>query len=189
MTVSAWATSSSQLVRGRPASDPLPRVASGQLLFEDGSTAEVGDDLIELLRVLLGSGLAGRRARVEVAPELVTPDEAAELLEVSRPTVYTWQKSGVLGLVQRGNRRMVPMADIDAVREAAVGRERSDRLAEEARTAGPVLEELDYREALHAARRAGGEPAVAVVRRAQRAAQIRAAADQAACVLQSSDAG
>lgn len=189
MRVSTWATGSSKLLRGRSAAAGMPRLASGELRFADGSTAEVGADLIELLEMLLGAGLDGYRARVEVTPELVTPDEAAELLGVSRPTVYAWQDSGVLGNLARGNRRMVPIVDIDAVRDAAASRAIADRLATAAGVAGPVLGDAEYREALHQARKSGGEAAAAAVRRAQRAAQVRAAATTASSTGNSAAAG
>lgn len=187
MRVSSWATGSSRLVRGRSVVDGLPRVESGELRFEDGTTAEVGEDLLELLRVLLEGGLAGCRARVEVTPELVTPEEAAKLLGVTRPTVYAWQKAGVLGQIAHGNRRMVPVADVDAVRAAAVQRVQSDRLIAESDPAARVLSDAEYHAALRAALAAGGERAAAQVRRTQKAAIAhRAAAD---AVASAGDAG
>jgi hypothetical protein len=63
--------------------------------------------------------------------------------------------------------------------DAADGRASADRLAEAAEMAGPVLDDAAYREALHQARKTGGEAAAAGVRRAQRAARLRVAATPA----------
>ena len=177
LVVSPW-TSSSQLLRGRRGGTHQ-RVARAAVTLEDGTELEVGDGLLAMINALVVEDLAGRRARVEIVPELLTAEEAAQLLGVTRPTVYAWQDSGALDRVDQGNRRMVPLSDVETLLAARAARERVDREVAQV-TAADVLSSREYIRAMQAARRSGGTDAVAQVRARQTAALAAAAADRAA---------
>lgn len=175
MTRSAVLTEESELLEGASVAEPLGPVSGGTVQFEDGRTMLVGPDLVRVLNVLLADGLAHQRARLTVDSELVSAERAADMLGVSRPTIYKWQDQGVLGLHQVGSHRRVPREDVEALLEARRTREASDELLEDISLAAP-LSEADYRQAIFEARKSQDPGAPAVVRRAQRAAQARAAA-------------
>ncbi|MEI6624054.1 MAG: helix-turn-helix domain-containing protein [Actinomycetes bacterium] len=166
-------------MHGHAASEPLPVVTSGYLTLANGEQVEIDDDLLMLINGIVGQGLVGRRARVEVTPELVTPEEAAELLEVSRPTIYNWQNAGVLGRVEMKNRRMVPISDVEAVRAAQTARHAVDATFADVDEDEVPLSDLEYRKALAAARASGVVGALAEVRRRQRAARATEASKRA----------
>ena len=178
--VTPWTTASSRLLRGHRGGTHQ-RVARAVVTLEDGTQIEAGEDLLEMISALVVDDLAGRRARVEIAPELLTPEEAAQLLGVTRPTVYAWQDAGALDRVDRGNRRMVPLADVEMLLAARRERDRIDQQLAGVST-DDVLGDDDYRQALHAARKAGGSAAVARVRARQQVALAVAAAERAARV-------
>ena len=108
--------------------------------------------------------------------DLVSPEKAAQILQVSRPTIYNWQESGVLGTKPNGNRRMVPMADIERLLEAKRERTAIDDLLKEVPPTSEPLSAAQYRMALRKARISGGTEAVRQVRRTQQAAMARTAA-------------
>lgn len=49
----------------------------------------------------------------ELLPRFLTPDEVADLLRVSRRTVYNWLRSGQLSAIRLGKVRRVRHEDID----------------------------------------------------------------------------
>ncbi|MCL2090956.1 MAG: helix-turn-helix domain-containing protein [Micrococcales bacterium] len=177
LVVSPWTTSSSQLLRGRRGGTHQ-RVARTVVTLEDGTELEAGDGLLAMINALVVEDLAGRRARVEIVPELLTPEEAAQLLGVSRPTVYAWQDSGALDRVDQGNRRMVRLSEVETLLAARADRERVDHEVAQV-AAVDVLDDREYVRAMQAARRSGGARAVAKVRARQRAALAAAAAEHA----------
>lgn len=67
----------------------------------------------------LRAGLAANKvAHVELDDELVSAERAAELLGVSRPTIYTWQDRGRLGRTDVGAKRKVPLKDVERLRNS-----------------------------------------------------------------------
>lgn len=175
---SPWVDETTELLRGRRPDEPVGAVVDVEFVLADGSHVRATPALMALLEPLL-AGLAGRRARVEVAPALLTAKQAAEMLGVSRPTVYTMQDNGVLSTHPVGNRRMVPLDDVTAVLAARAARARADQLAEAAaHSTEEPLGADELRQALSTARKDGPE-AVAAVRRQQAAARVAHAARRA----------
>lgn len=77
-----------------------------------------GGTLADVLRALH----AGKVVHIDADEEVVSAERAAELLGVSRPTVYAWQDRGLLAREGQSAKRMVPLADINRYQ-----RERVDR--------------------------------------------------------------
>lgn len=169
-------TSSELLATSKPAEVINQPIKSGSLEFESGEVYEIGPDLKDLLVFILS---AQSRLLIQTMDDLVSPEKAAQILQVSRPTIYNWQESGVLGTRPNGNRRMVPMVDIERLLTAKRERTAIDDLMKEVSPTSEPLSGAQYRAALRKARVAGGTEAVGQVRRTQRAAMARAAAKQA----------
>jgi len=144
------------------------------LEFEDGTVYKVEDDLAAVVAFVISTQ---SRVRIQAVDELVSPESAAELLQVSRQTIYKWQDLGVLGTEHQGTRRMVPIGDIRRLDEAKHARAEVDSLLETTTLAEP-MSDTDYLVALKRARVTGGIEAVRQVRHEQRAAQARSAAAQ-----------
>lgn len=171
-----WVDASSELLATPKPVEVINRaIKSGSLEFESGEVYEIGADLKDLLVFILS---AQSRLLIQTLDDLVSPEKAAQILQVSRPTIYNWQESGVLGTQPQGNRRMVPMVDIERLLTAKRERTAIDDLLKESPTSEPLSAE-QYRKALRKARIAGGTEAVSQVRRTQRAAMARAAVKQA----------
>lgn len=171
-------TEQSHLLRGASAAEQVGTVVGGTVEFADGRTFVADADLVDVLNLLLGSGLASRRAHVVVDTEWVSPEVAASILGVSRPTVYKWLDAGVLDSIYVGTHRRVPREDVEAVVRARTARARTDDVLTDVTLEAPLSDE-QYREAALEARRSGGAAAAAALRQAQRAAKARAAAKRA----------
>lgn len=75
---------------------------------------------------------------------LVSSVVAAQTLGVSQQTIYNWQDIGVLGLVEVGARRMIPLVDVENLRSR---REKFQPLLQriiEAEVANPSQFEPEY---------------------------------------------
>ena len=171
-------TGQSHLLQGASAAEPVGTVTGCTVTLADGRTLEADEDLVGVLNLLLGDGLAHRRAQVVVDSEWMSPESAAKSLSVSRPTVYKWMDTGVLSFAQVGTHRRVPREDVDALIRARLSRESTDEVLADHSLDSPLSEE-DYRRASFDARRSGGSEAVAQLARAQHAAKARAAAVRA----------
>jgi excisionase family DNA binding protein len=172
-----WVETSSELLATPKRVEVINQaIKSGSLEFESGEVYEIGTDLKDLLVFILS---AQSRLLIQTMEDLVSPEKAAQILQVSRPTIYNWQESGVLGTKPHGNRRMVPMADIERLLEAKRERTAIDDLLKEVPPTSEALSAAQYRMSLRKARIAGGTEAVRQVRRTQRAAMARAAAKPA----------
>jgi excisionase family DNA binding protein len=89
-----------------------------------GETTPLPPQIAQLLRQVLTSLAAGRNVTVTEALEEVTPNEAAEYLNVSRPYVAKLMDEGILPYRQVGNHRRIPFADLAAYREQERARAR-----------------------------------------------------------------
>ncbi|MGW5571936.1 helix-turn-helix domain-containing protein [Nocardia thailandica] len=101
--------------------------AKAQLLCPDGSRLDIPDAVYRLLNdavVALSNGIP-----VSVAPHntLLTTQEAADLLDVSRPTLVRLLAAREIPFSTRGRRRRVQLHDLLEYRERArVGRDVPD---------------------------------------------------------------
>lgn len=118
----------------------------------EGEQVELPRPMFEAL-LQVADALASGRA-VTVAPEasLLTTQQAADLLGVSRPTVVRLIDSGALPAERHGNRRRILLGDLLEYRE----RRRDAQYAMLAATSVPIEDEDDIehaRESVRAARR------------------------------------
>jgi len=151
----------------RPGTFQSRLVRAGSLTLDDGSVVPMDDVLLALVNARLSAGW------------YVTPEEASQLLGVSRPTVYKWQESGSLGCVMMGNRRMIPRTDVDRLVAAAATRAESDRITALVEEDAEPLDQTSYLVALQEARQTGGPAEMKRVRERQQAARAAAAARRA----------
>lgn len=103
------------------------------VVLADGTRVAVAEHGRDLVEFMLRSLYEGRVVHVDAEDELLSPGRAAELLEVTRPTVYRWQDAGLLPVVMKGRVRAVPAEaalELKAVRDS---REATEVLAERAR--------------------------------------------------------
>jgi excisionase family DNA binding protein len=108
--------------------------AQARLVGPDGSEIEIPDELYELLRdvvVALSEGMA-----ISIAPHntMLTTQEAADLLNISRPTLIRLLTSEEIPHMMRGRHRRVLLSDIIDYRERTRHERRSalDQMATEA---------------------------------------------------------
>jgi excisionase family DNA binding protein len=125
----------------RLSSDDITPEAAARLAgeLERAHTLTLGDDTINLtdeVRLVLGKlfELLASGQRVEVVPvaEMLTTQQAANLLDVSRPTLVKLLESGLIPYEQPGVHRRISRAAIDEFIASGAERRRAglDALAE-----------------------------------------------------------
>lgn len=128
-----------------------------------GDRVAVPADVHRALVQVVQSLQAGRAVTVAPLSMTLTTQQAADLLNVSRPTVVKLIEDGQIPSERISHRRQLRLADVLAYRE----RRRDKQLAAIAATSTPLDEEDDPAEVL--ARLAAARKAVAARRRAQHA--------------------
>jgi excisionase family DNA binding protein len=109
------------------AQELIARLGEGPVSLGNSATGEMTPlppHVAELMKQVLSSLAAGRGVSVNEALEEVTPNEAAEFLNVSRPYVAKLLDDGVLPYRQVGSHRRIPYADLAAYREQERARSR-----------------------------------------------------------------
>lgn len=75
-------------------------------------------DLCEFANLLINSATEVARLqiqRADISKELLTIDEVAEMLKVSKMTLHRWDKNGVLKKIEVGGHRRYRRSDVEAV--------------------------------------------------------------------------
>ena len=75
-------------------------------------------DLCEFANQLINSATEVARLqiqRADISKELLTIDEVAEMLKVSKMTLHRWDKNGVLKKIEVGGHRRYRRSDVAAV--------------------------------------------------------------------------
>jgi excisionase family DNA binding protein len=111
----ALATDALVALRRRPLRFTLP----------DGSSIRLPRAAVDGLIELLTAAAAGEEATVVRSPREVTTQQAAKVLNVSRPTVIKLIDDGVLPSRKAGSHRRVPLADLLAYRQDVVAKRRA----------------------------------------------------------------
>lgn len=77
-------------------------------------------DLCEFAHQLINSAAEVARLhlkRADISKELLTIDEVADMLKVSKMTLHRWDKSGILQKVDVGGMRRYRRSDVEAIIE------------------------------------------------------------------------
>jgi excisionase family DNA binding protein len=114
---------------------PKPKAA---LLGPDGRRLEVPGPVFEALVQVATAMAQGQGVTVMPQNAMLTTQEAAELLGISRPTLVRLLADGEIPYEQRGRHRRIMLADLLAY-QASMRRERResiDRMAQEGQAAG-----------------------------------------------------
>lgn len=75
-------------------------------------------DLCEFAHQLINSATEVARLQIEradLSKELLTIDEVAEMLRVSKMTLHRWDKLGILKKIEVGGKRRYRKSDVEAV--------------------------------------------------------------------------
>lgn len=119
--------------RGVAAPEPTPALVNA-----DGTRLEVPGPVFEALVQVATAMARGQGVTVMPLNALLTTQEAADLLGISRPTLVRLLADGEISYEQRGRHRRILLADLLAY-EQKMRRERReslDRLAQEGQAAG-----------------------------------------------------
>jgi excisionase family DNA binding protein len=194
-----WVESVGQLVAGIDSGDEHEArevVAGFQGALRDAVAAGVsphvvigdvdvalGDSMTDILMTAVSAVRAGGRVALVEAEQLMSPEEAAKALGVSRPTVYQMLDAGELPTARtHGNRRQIRAEDVLAVVALERRMERADALAADAVQPSTLSRESgfeDMREAVLKAKATGDANGVSSVMRARAASRVRRATERA----------
>ncbi|MEX0782045.1 MAG: excisionase family DNA-binding protein [Dehalococcoidia bacterium] len=91
----------------------------------DGECVPIPEALVEVLREAAAGLLTGRAVSVQTVGQQLTTQQAADLLNVSRPYLIKLLEEGALPFTLVGTHRRVPLAELLAydARQSAVRRE------------------------------------------------------------------
>jgi excisionase family DNA binding protein len=122
------------------AQDALKRLKRRPRKFRlpDGSLLELPPGAIDALIETLQAAAEGEASHVVRSPREVTTQQAADLLNVSRPTLVKLVEEGRLPHRKVGSHRRIPLRDLLAYREADLARRRRilEEMAADAETLG-----------------------------------------------------
>lgn len=109
--VNSYLSSPSEVIQGdgRPAAGAL----SLEFVDEAGSRLALSPRFASFVVELLAALDQGKVVHVDIDEPLVSAERAAELIGVTRPTIYAWQDRNLIARVDQGSRRMVPVSDIE----------------------------------------------------------------------------
>lgn len=176
-----WVSSVAEFVSDTGCDVAEGAVADVKLVLADGRQVAVTPQGRDMVQFMLRSLCAGHVVHVDAEDDLLSPDRAAELLGVTRPTVYRWQDAMLLPRVMKGRVRAVPTEAVMRLKTLRDSRADADRLAAQARDQRPenAVTRDELFTAAQAAARAGRPAQAAGPWRARRASAVAEAAQAA----------
>ncbi|MCL1899820.1 MAG: helix-turn-helix domain-containing protein [Promicromonosporaceae bacterium] len=111
----------------RPAATARP-VAPVAVEFADGTRQPLPEDVARLLSDIMDTLSAGQAVTVGRVNTTLSTQEAAELLDISRPTMVRLLEEGRIPFTRPGTHRRVALNDVISYQEA-MRRERREALA------------------------------------------------------------
>lgn len=120
---------------GKGVAVPAPRPA---LVGADGAKLELPESLFEALVQVATAMAHGQAVTVMPRSKLLTTQEAADLLDISRPTLVRLLEAGEVPFEHRGRHRRIRLADLLAYQERMrqQRRESLERMQQEGQAAG-----------------------------------------------------
>lgn len=109
-----------------------------RLVGPDGTEIEIPDDLYGILRDVVGALTQGLAISIAPHNTMLTTQEAADLLNISRPTLVRLLTAGEIAHTMRGRHRRVMLRDVLGYQERtrAERREALDQMATDGEDAG-----------------------------------------------------
>jgi excisionase family DNA binding protein len=135
-----------RFARGLLGAEPAARA---KLVGPDGSQIDIPDDLYNVLRDVVGALSQGMAISIAPHNTMLTTQEAADLLSVSRPTLVRLLAEGEIPHSMRGRHRRVLLRDILDYTERTRAERRSalDQMAADAEDDGLYEATIDSRPA------------------------------------------
>jgi excisionase family DNA binding protein len=90
------------------------RVKTAHTLTIDGLSAPITPNARDALTALLKAAAAGDHVSIVPSPDMLSTQQAADMLRVSRPTLVKMLEDGLLDYEQPGTHRRVPRVAVDA---------------------------------------------------------------------------
>lgn len=95
-----------------------------RITTEDGTVIDLPAPVTEALAEVLEAAADGERPLVLRSPDNLTTEQAAAILNVSRPTVVRWIEAGKLPARMVGTHRRLTLGDVLAFRDQSTKRRR-----------------------------------------------------------------
>jgi excisionase family DNA binding protein len=95
-----------------------------RITTEDGTVIDLPEPVAEALAEVLEAAADGERPLVLRSPDNLTTEQAAAILNVSRPTVVRWVEAGKLPARMVGTHRRLTLSDVLAFRDQSTKRRR-----------------------------------------------------------------
>ena len=112
--------------------------AQAKLVGQDGEEILIPDPVFKLLQEIAEHLAAGKTVSVVAADRELTPNQAADLLNVSRPFLMTLLKKGEIPFTKVGKHHRIRFDDLNTYKEQRDARRRAvlDDLVREAEAGG-----------------------------------------------------
>ena len=109
-----------------------------RITTEDGDVIDLPEPVAEAMAEVLEAAADGERPLVLRSPDNLTTEQAAAILNVSRPTVVRWIEAGKLPARMVGTHRRLTLGDVLAFRDQSTKRRRRalDEMARQAEELG-----------------------------------------------------
>ncbi|WP_424183325.1 helix-turn-helix domain-containing protein [Actinokineospora sp. G85] len=104
----------------------LPRDRAARLIGPDGTETDLPDEVYRTLREVLDALLKGKAITLAPHNTMLTTQQAADLLGISRPTLVKLLESGAIPYEQPGRHRRVRLVDLVTYREKSRTTRRQD---------------------------------------------------------------